>query len=811
LPTANVVRPDSSEHCLPSSDLRDQLQATLSGSYTLERELGGGGMSRVFVAEELRLKRKVVVKVLSPELAQGISVERFEREIQTVAALQHANIVPVLTAGDSNGLPFYTMPFVDGESLRARLGSGPFPVAEVIGILRDVSKALAYAHQRGVVHRDIKPDNVLISGGVAVVTDFGIAKAISAARTSSGGATLTQIGTSIGTPAYMAPEQAAGDPDIDHRADIYSLGAMAYELLTGHPPFANKLPHQLFLAHASQTPAPIEPQRPDCPKPLAALVMRCLEKDADRRPQNAREVQQALDAVATPPVGSALSPAKQRTVLLGAAAAVVLLAALVFVALNRTRASASDNRSVAVLPFENAGGDTANAYFAEGIAEELITALSKVPGLRVAGRSSSFRFRGKGSDTRDIARTLNVASLLEGSVRRSGSRMRVTAQLTNAPDGVVLWSESYEREIKDAFTVQDEITRAIVGALQVRLAPGAAAAPAAAPAREVDPDAYDSYLRGLAYFRQRGKYVQMSIGYFEQAIAKDSMFARAYAQLSMALAMLPVYSPVAYDSLRTRTFAVAERAIALDSSSGEAHAALATAYGFSTSEYPKSLAEFERAIALDPNNSPSRYLLSTVLGATGDYDRSVAEARRAVELDPVAPVARFVLSKDELLARLYEDAAANARRAVQLDSLYPLAPSTLAAAEYFLGHRDVARQVALRSVPLPASGPYLAFVLSATGDAASRAALLRTLEAKRPTDSQRETSLAAAYLGAGDSSRAFVALERAAARKEPLSASMGLGSPVYDPIRGSARFTAILRAYGLDPALVNAAAARRVK
>ncbi|MEQ1692292.1 MAG: serine/threonine-protein kinase, partial [Gemmatimonas sp.] len=208
-----------------SEQLREQLQATLSGTYTLERELGGGGMSRVFVAEELRLRRKVVVKVLSPELAQGISVERFEREIQTVAALQHANIVPVHTAGETKGLPYYTMPYVEGESLRARLGHGPLPIAEVVGILRDVSKALAYAHQRGVVHRDIKPDNVLISGDVAVVTDFGIAKAISASRTASGDATLTQVGTSIGTPAYMAPEQAAGDPTIDHRADIYALGA----------------------------------------------------------------------------------------------------------------------------------------------------------------------------------------------------------------------------------------------------------------------------------------------------------------------------------------------------------------------------------------------------------------------------------------------------------------------------------------------------------------------------------------------------------------------------------------------------------
>lgn len=280
-----------------SQQLRDQLQATLSGSYTLERELGGGGMSRVFVAEELRLKRKVVVKVLSPELAQGISVERFEREIQTVAALQHANIVPVHTAGDTNGLPFYTMPFVDGESLRARLGRGPLPVTEVLGILRDVTRALAYAHAHGVVHRDIKPDNVLISGGAAVVTDFGIAKAISASRTASGNATLTQIGTSIGTPAYMAPEQAAGDPDVDHRADIYALGAMAYELLAGQPVFANRTAQRMLAAHMGETPKPIGEFRADLPPALADLVMRCLAKDAADRPQSAGDIARTLETI----------------------------------------------------------------------------------------------------------------------------------------------------------------------------------------------------------------------------------------------------------------------------------------------------------------------------------------------------------------------------------------------------------------------------------------------------------------------------------------------------------------------------------
>ena len=240
------------------ADLQARVQQALSGSYTLERELGGGGMSRVFVADEHRLGRKVVVKLLSPELAAAMSTSRFEREIRVAASLQQANIVPVLSAGDLDGLPYYIMPYVEGESLRARLGRGPLPIAEAVSILRDVSRALAYAHERGVVHRDIKPDNVLLSGGTAVVTDFGIAKALSDSRTHAEGATLTQLGTAIGTPAYMAPEQAAGDPDTDHRADIYAFGCMAYELLAGHPPFHGLSPHKLMAAHMGETPRPIE-------------------------------------------------------------------------------------------------------------------------------------------------------------------------------------------------------------------------------------------------------------------------------------------------------------------------------------------------------------------------------------------------------------------------------------------------------------------------------------------------------------------------------------------------------------------------
>ncbi|MFL5604939.1 MAG: protein kinase domain-containing protein [Gemmatimonadaceae bacterium] len=289
-------------------DLRGQLQQSLGDAYRLEHELGGGGMSRVFVAQELRLQRDVVVKVLSPDLALGLSAERFEREIRTVAALQQANIVPILTAGDADGLPFYTMPFVEGESLRTHLSRGPMPIADVVGIVKDVARALGYAHQRGIVHRDIKPDNVLLSGGTAVVTDFGIAKAISAARTSAPGATLTQVGTSIGTPAYMAPEQAAGDANVDHRADIYALGAMTYELLAGHPVFSDRTAQRMLAAHLSELPRPIGEVRPDVPVTLADLVMRCLAKDPDARPQSASEVVRTLDTI-TSGTGAPAMPA----------------------------------------------------------------------------------------------------------------------------------------------------------------------------------------------------------------------------------------------------------------------------------------------------------------------------------------------------------------------------------------------------------------------------------------------------------------------------------------------------------------------
>ena len=293
-----------------SSSLQEQLQRALGDAYLLERELGGGGMSRVFLAHERSLGRKVVVKVLLPELAAGVNVERFRREILLAAQLQHPHIVPLLSAGEADDLPYFIMPFVTGESLRTRVArEGEFPIADTVRILRDVVSALAYAHAHGVIHRDVKPDNVLLSGGVAVVTDFGVAKAVTASAGTPGTTGLTSLGVALGTPAYMAPEQATASPNTDHRADIYALGIVAYEMLTGSPPFSGRSAPQVLAAHVVEEPEPVERRRPAVPPMLATLVKECLAKRPADRPQTAAEVMHVLDAIATPSGGTAATTA----------------------------------------------------------------------------------------------------------------------------------------------------------------------------------------------------------------------------------------------------------------------------------------------------------------------------------------------------------------------------------------------------------------------------------------------------------------------------------------------------------------------
>ena len=659
--------------------LRDQLQETLGSAYTLGRELGGGGMSRVFLATETRLKRTVVVKLMSPELAAGVSVDRFEREIQLAASLQQANIVPLLAAGDMSGVPYYTMPFVEGESLRALLATrGQLPIAEAIGILRDVARALSYAHAHGVVHRDIKPDNVLLSHGTAVVTDFGIAKAISAARTATGQATLTQVGTSIGTPAYMAPEQVAGDPDVDHRADIYAFGCMAYELLAGRPPFTAGNPQRVLAAQLTDTPHPLRTLRAETPAGLVTLIERCLAKAPSDRPANANEIVQALEAITTPSGGHVPSAvprmsragARRMGLGIGTVAVLMLLAAAGAMWRGRMASAGAEDHSIAVLPLTNLSGDKSNDYFGEGLAEEITDALAKA-GLRVIGRGTARTLVGRGMDPQAIARQLGVGAVLQGSVQRADNRLRITVSLLAGKDGALLWGDKYDRDIKDVFAVQDEIARSVAGQLRVKLAGGAGAT--LVRKETDDPEAHALYLQGLYLWNRRtAQTVRQAIGLFEQALQRDPGYARAQAGIAMGYLVLPTYADVPADEAFGKTREAARRALAIDSTLPEAHSALAlaSAYNFDNVNAERA---FARSLALDSTLATTHFWHALLLGHLGRADEAIRESQRAHLLEPASLIIQTSVVQQLYNAGRFAAADSATEAALRIDSTFQLA------------------------------------------------------------------------------------------------------------------------------------------
>ena len=777
--------------------------------YKILEKLGEGGMGVVYKAQDLELDRIVALKFLSSLLTSDEAErKRFEQEAKAVSALDHPNICTFYELGKTDrGDLFIAMAYYEGETVREKVKVRPLPIPEALDIALGMAQGLSKAHEKGVTHRDIKSENIIIEtvGGVKIM-DFGLAKTV-------GVSTLTKTGATLGTVPYMSPEQARGEK-VDHRSDIWSFGTVLYEMVTGQMPFKSQYNDAMVYMILNENPQPVTALRTGVPMELERIISKCLEKKPGDRYQHMDDAIVDLRKVSVDSVKSTSRPSRiwrpsSRKWIAVALTATVITSVIILYVSVPTSAD-GEIHSIAVLPFEEVSRDVTDPYFADGIAEELIVALSKVPGLRVAGRASSFRFRDKSADMRSIAHALNVATLLDGKVRRSEQRMRVGVELTSASDGSLVWSEIYEFEIRNAFELQDEITRAIAGALRIRLARSADSVGSARTTRHVDPEAYEAYLKGLALQRRRGRFVEQSIPYFERAIARDSSFARAWAQLAWALAGLPLFSRNEPPDLPERAFAAARRAITLDATSGEAHGALAGAYLFISGDITRAIKEAEQAVALDPNFSDGYQRLAIALGAAGDYDRAVAAARRAVDLDPMAAGARNILARSSLYARQFTAAVASARNALQLDSLIPHAPGQQAVAELLLGHRDTARAIALRLPNIPVIAVHRSFVLAATGDRASNAELLRTLEGQRSTRYSGETALAAAYLGMGDSTQALLALERAAKRRESFVA-IEFGHPMLDPIRGSARFGAVLRAYGVDAAKVNSAATRHAE
>jgi TolB-like protein/tRNA A-37 threonylcarbamoyl transferase component Bud32 len=673
-------------------DVLAQLTTELTDRYHIEREIGRGGMATVYLARDLKHDRRVALKVLRPELGAVLGVDRFLSEIRVTANLQHPNLLPLFDSGEAAGLLYYVMPFVEGETLRSRLTrETQLPIDEAIRIATLLAGALESAHRRGVIHRDLKPENILLRDGQPVIADFGIALAVS----NAGGERVTQTGLSLGTPQYMSPEQATGDRTIDARSDIYSLSAVLYEMLTGEPPHSGPSAQAIIARLLTEDARPVSVMRPSVPPHVDAAIRRGLQRVPADRFTSAQEMVTALRA--TPAVGATGQPPaiawgsvrRWRTFTITAAALVVVVAGVA--ALWRrggaANASGTEDKSIAVLPLANLGGDTANAYFGEGLAEELQDALGKA-GMRVIARAGARSLVAKGLDPVAIARQLGVRSVLDGSIQREGSHVRVTVHLISGKDGSQLWTNKYDKDAKDVFAMQDEIARSVVGELRVTLAGG----PRAMVRTETaDEEAHSLYLQGLYLWNRRSPAtLHRAIDLFEQANRRDPGYARPLAGVAMAYAILPAYEEIPYDSAAARARSAAERALALDSTLAEAYAALGMAHATQWQNRDAERA-FRHSIALDSSFAPGHQWYSHFLMHVGRASEGLAEIQHAKRLEPTSLTISALTANVLCQMRRCQEAVDTARAVLALDSTFGLSVNVVATVLANVGHLDESR------------------------------------------------------------------------------------------------------------------------
>lgn len=766
-------------------------------------------MSRVFLADEIALQRRVVIKVLPPEMAASLSVDRFNLEIKLAAKLQHPHIVPLLSAGEVDGLPYFTMPYVEGESLRARIArAGNAPATDAIRILREVASALDYAHSMGIVHRDIKPDNVLLSHGSAMVTDLGVAKALTASVTRANDG-LTMLGTTLGTPAYMAPEQVAADPDIDHRADIYAWGVMAYELLTGATPFAGRTPQAMLAAHVSEAPMSVALRRPGLAPALSTVVMQCLAKVPSERPQSGAALIESLDAVITPqqltglPQVAVLAAERPRAQMRRAFFGAGILLALALATFGWTKRSSmlsshagsvvpTDRLSIAVLPFVSVGSDSAQDFISDGMTDELAAALTKVPGLQVAARRSAFVFKGSNSDPVAIGSALKVALLLDGSVQRANDRVRVTAQLTRASDGFVLWSERYEGNAREIFALQDSIAAAVVGALKLTL--GAGTLSELASTRTKSLEAHDLYLKGRFEASKHTKAgLLASLDLFQKAVAVDPSYPLPWVGMADAYGWLADDYLPSKDAY-TKAKAAVTRAIELAPTLAEAHAVLGWILYAYDWDFPAAERESHMAVTLDSSSALARSNYAFALQALGKNSEALVQMRRALALEPLSAAYSANLEWHLLMQRKYREVIAQHAQTVQIDPTYFFSDSWAGVAYRELGQYGDALKTYQQAEAVSGGRPIAGMVATYArlGDTASAKRELARLEEFGRTTHVPADRLALAYTALGDRERAFQLLDKAV--NERANGVLILSaSPVYDALRSDPRFASLVR------------------
>jgi serine/threonine protein kinase/tetratricopeptide (TPR) repeat protein len=778
-----------------------KLEGTRIGPYEVVREVGRGGMATVYLAEDPRHNRSVAVKLLHVDASSLVGSDRFRREIEVLAQLQHPHILPLYDSGESNGRLYYVMPYVSGETLRDRIARvGPLPLDDVRRLTTDVAKALDYAHRHNIVHRDVKPANILVDDEHAMVADFGIAHLEPEGEETG---QLTATGIVIGTPAYMSPEQAAGSRELDARSDIYSLGCVVYEMLAGEPPFRAPKAHQVLAKHMSEAAPSVRAARPSLPDPVDAVLRQAMAKAPEDRFASAREFMQALDeaigdhvissgsrarAVATPN-----APARLWR-WLGGIAAVLVVAVLGLFVLNRPTLDTASPPSIAVLPFVNMSADPTNEYFSDGLTEELTSALAQLGRIRVAPRTAAFAYKGRNLSIRQIGQELDVSRILEATVRRDGDRLTITARLYDTANDSLLWQNRYERDWGSVLALQNELAGAIADNLQMSLLPGERER--LAQRHTVNAEAYDRYLEGRHFFDLRtAASLEQAEKNFKQALAIDSLYARAHAGLADTYSIRAWTGSAAPTELFALAQLSAERALALDSTLAEAHMSLGLIHTFYTWNWAAAERELDRAIALDSTLSQTWFFKTWGLVAQGRMDDALAALHRARQLEPLSLITNVRIGTVYSWMKRWDSADSALQRTLAIDPTYPVGQVQRARVLSARGqHAEAIEALPPDSVRLGSYESGIAgYVYAKAGRPGEARAAARALEARSYVPAE---GVAAIYAGLGDLDAAFRWINRAIETR-----GVGLiffaAESMYDTLRTDPRYPDVIKRIGL--------------
>ena len=743
---------------------------TCLGPYQILVPLGAGGMGEVYVARDSKLDREVAVKVLPPRLADDAGAQaRFEREAKAVAALSHPNILAIHDFGREGGISYAVMELLEGETLRQRLRREPPTRRTAIRFAIQIAQGLSAAHDKGVVHRDLKPENLFVTDdGNLKILDFGLSKLTRVTpedESVSEEATVsrqTSPGTVMGTTGYMSPEQVRG-ADADHRTDIFSFGVVLYEMLAGNRPFQGESLADVMSAILKEDP----PEHPNVPPMLMRIVSRCLEKKPSERFRSARDLALALEAIGETGSGVSQPVAPQDEA----------------------------PPSIAVLPFTNMSSDEEQEYFCEGMAEEIINALAKMEGLRVVSRTSSFQFKGKAEDIRRIGETLNVATVLEGSVRSAGKRLRITAQLINVSDGFHLWSERYDREMEDVFAVQDEISENIVDALRVKLV----GRPTAERSQRhpTNLEAYHLYLKGQYCWNQYYKQsMEQALHFFELAAEKDPSYALAHAGVAIAHSFLGLYGARRPEEGRPAARAAVERALAIDDRLAEARAAEALVRRYFDFDWAGARRAFEQAIALNPSYALAYSWYGDLQMCAGKPDEGLELAEPGQALDPLSPYANSVIAWAYLTKEQSQKAIRRIEKVLELNSNYVLALVLLSVVYAHLSRHEEAVRVMEQAAAVGGRTSlqlgWLGFTYAAAGRDSDALRILDELKDRAEQHYVSPIFFAWIYIGCGEKDRAMECLETSCRARDPLVIQLNV-LPLYNRLRSDGRFRDLLR------------------